>query len=406
MIKRKRKSIWAAVPLLCVLLLTGCNGDKEQEKREVRSISVETVSEAAYTDTLNLSGNVVPVETANLSFKLDGKLKEVYVREGDQVEMGQKVAELAMEDYSLQVRSAQAQVRAADAQYATAKIQVDTDAPSKIAQAKAQLVLTQKTYDRIKSLYEAQVVSQSELDEIAAKLAADLETYHQAQEGENMAVAQLEAAAAQKDQATVGEDKAVKDLTDTALNSPISGVILKKLMNGGETAAAGYPVVVIGRTDEVYIEVGVPDEQINKIKQGQKAEVSVYGIKTAFEGSVSGIGALADSNTRTFTVKIHVKNPDGVLRPGMIANVNLYTGSQKAVLIPLDSVLQRANGSVVFVYDSASGTVTRKEVTTGEICGNSIEILSGLEFGEQIVMEGQFLLYDGDAVQLAEEVKP
>lgn len=406
MIERKRIPIWAAVSVLCALLLVGCSGDKGQEKKEMRSISLATVSEAAYTDTLNLSGNVTPVETANLSFKLDGKLNEVYVREGDSVEMGQKVAELAMEDYSLQVRAAEAQVRAAEAQYASAKMEADTDAPSKIAQAKAQLVLTQKTYNRVKALYEAQAVSQSDLDEISAKLAADSETYHQALEGKNMAAAQLEAAGAQKDQAVAAADKAVRDLADTALNSPMSGVILKKLMNGGETASAGYPVVVIGRTDEVYIEVGIPDEQINKIKQGQKAEVSVYGIETAFEGSVSGIGALADSDTRTFTVKIRVKNPVGVLKPGMIANVILHTGSQKSVLIPLDSVLQRANGSVVFVYDSASGTVTRKIVTTGEIRGSSIEILSGLKFGEQIVTQGQFLLYDGDAVQLAEEVKP
>lgn len=401
-----RKSIWVAVPVLCVLLLTCCNGEKEQVKKEMRSISVATVSEAAYTDTLNLSGNVVPIETANLSFKLDGKLKEVYVREGDQVEMGQKVAELAMDDYSMQVRAAQAQVRAADAQYSAAKIQADSDAPSKVAQAKAQLELTQKTYDRVKSLYEAQVVSKSDLDEISAKLSADSETYHQALEGKDLAAAQLEAAAAQKDQSTVAADKAAKDLTDTALHSPMSGVILKKLMNGGETAAAGYPVVVVGRTDEVYIEVGITDERINEIRQGQSAEVSVYGIKTAFEGSVSEIGVLADSNTRTFTVKIKVKNPDGLLRPGMIASVMIHTGSQKAVLVPLDSVLQRADGSVVFVYNSGAKTVTRKAVTTGEIYGNSIEILSGLEFGEQIVTEGQFLLYDGDAVQLAEEVKP
>lgn len=399
-------SRWATVPVLCALLLTGCSGDKGQEKKEVRSISVATVSEAAYTDTLNLSGNVTPVETANLSFKLAGKLKDVYVREGDFVEMGQKVAELGMEDYSLQMQVAQAQFRAADAQYATAKMQVDTDAPSKIAQAKAQLVLTQKTYNRVKALYEAQAVSQSDLDEISAKLAADSETYHQALEGKNMAVAQMEAAGAQKDQAAAAADKAARDITDTALNSPMSGVILKKIMNGGETAAAGYPVVVIGRTDEVYIEVGISDEQINEIKQGQKADVSVYGIETAFEGSVAEIGALADSNTRTFTVKIRVKNPNGMLKPGMIANVLLHTGSQQAVLIPLDSVLQRADGSVVYVYDSAGGSVKRKIVTTGEIRGNSIEILTGLEFGEQIVTEGQFLLYDGDAVQLAKEDMP
>lgn len=399
-------SRWATVPVLCALLLTGCSGDKGQEKKEVRSISVATVSEAAYTDTLNLSGNVTPVETANLSFKLAGKLKDVYVREGDFVEMGQKVAELGMEDYSLQMQVAQAQFRAADAQYATAKMQVDTDAPSKIAQAKAQLVLTQKTYNRVKVLYEAQAVSQSDLDEISAKLAADSETYYQALEGKNMAVAQMEAAGAQKDQAAAAADKAARDLTDTALNSPMSGVILKKIMNGGETAAAGYPVVVIGRTDEVYIEVGISDEQINEIKQGQKADVSVYGIETAFEGSVAEIGALADSNTRTFTVKIRVKNPNGMLKPGMIANVLLHTGSQQAVLIPLDSVLQRADGSVVYVYDSAGGSVKRKIVTTGEIRGNSIEILTGLEFGEQIVTEGQFLLYDGDAVQLAKEDMP
>lgn len=415
----------------CSLVFTGCSSEVEGNKTVERSVRIQTINEEGMLNTLSLSGNVTPVETVKLSFKLAGVINEVIPEEGSFVKNGELIANLKTDDYALQKKAAEAdkysaqagvsaaesQYEAAMAEYESAKYQVETEIPSKITQAKAQLDLTQATYDRVKTLYENGISTKSQFDEISAKLTADTETYQQALDAKDIAQSKLEAslkkveaygaqisassAVVEKAQAAV--DKSANDLSDTAIYSPMNGVILKKLYSSGETVAAGYPVVAIGNINSVYVEVGVSDKYINSIKQGQSANIYVYGTNKEYTGTVEEIGSLADSTTRTFNIKIRVDNPNGEIRPGMIAKANLNISGEMVCLVPISSVIQLSSGSVIFTYDENTNTVTKKPVVTGDIIGDNIQIIEGITTGDVIVTEGQFLLKDGDTVTVQKE---
>ncbi len=410
----------------CALLFTGCKADVEENKQVERNVKIKTINEEGMLNTLSLSGNVTPIETIKLSFKLDGVINEVIPEEGSFVKNGELIASLKTDDYALQKKAAEAdkysaqagvsaaesQYEAAMAEYESAKYQVETEIPSKITQAKAQLDLTQATYDRIKTLYENGISTKSQFDEISAKLTADTETYEQALDAKGIAESKLEAslkkveaygaqisassAVVEKAQAAV--DKSVNDLSDTAIYSPMNGVVLKKLYSSGETVAAGYPVVAIGNINSVYVEVGVSDKYINSIKQGQNANIYVYGTNKEYTGTVEEIGSLADSTTRTFNVKIRVDNQNGEIRPGMVAKANLNISGESVCLVPVSSVIQLSSGSIIFTYDENTNTVSKKSVVTGDIIGDNIQIIEGISTGDVIVTEGQFLIKDGDKV--------
>lgn len=417
-----------------IILIANCSQKVKREENVTRKISIETISSKENKEILTVSGNIVPVETVKLSFKLPGVIDEVLHKDGDPIEEGEKIASLDISDYSIaqsvseadyemaisSVNASQAQYEAALSEYEAAKIQVETEIPSKTNQAKAQLDLTQATYDRVKLLYEADAASQSQMDEITAKLLADKETYRQALDAKSVAEVKLEAAkskveayeaqtvaaSAQASKADSAVQKATNDLDDTALYSPINGVILKKIMNEGEVTGSGYPVVVIGRTDEVYGEFGVPDQYINQLSTGQEAYVEVYGVNKTYKGTIAEIGSLADSTTRTFTVRVLIDNKEGVLKPGMITKVMLPSQSENVILAPIKSVIQLSSGTTVFIYDPLTGSVSQRSVTTGEIIGDRIQITEGLQVGEKLVVEGHFVLHEGDNVTLdKEEVK-
>ncbi len=426
----KYYSIQAAV--ICVslsMMLSGCNKvTQNNADTTTRYISVQSVTKSTDANVLSVSGNVTPTETVKLSFKLSGVIENIPLNEGDMVNKGDPVATLDISDYSLalnssqtdgtmasaQIAAAQAQQQAAQAKYDEAKLQIETELPSKISQAKAQLDLTQTTYNRIKALYDEGIVSKSQFDEISTKLENDRQIYQQAQDAIATAqaglksaqksidayAAQVSASESQYQKANIATQKASNDLSDTILTSPMNGVVLSKIMNSGETTSAGYPVVAIGSIDDVFIEIGVPDTKIGLVTKGVPAKVSVYGQNKIYDGIVEEISSLADSTTRTFKVKIRVHNEAHDLRPGMIANAKINLKSDKAVIIPLDSVIQKASGSIVFIYDESSQTVSSHSVVMGEIIGDKIQILDGLSTDDQLVIDGQYQLKDGDSVTL------
>ena len=436
--------------LLLMTLLAGCsNVNAEQSsKAELRTVGVETVEANGYGDVLTVSGNIVPTQTVKASFKIPGVLYNVAVSEGESVVVGQTLATLDKVDYNIQLKgaqavksTAQAQTNAAIAQrqaataqreaataqkeaaaidIETAQLQLDTEIPTKIEQAKAQYDLTKTSYDRVKELYEQGIASQSQFDEISAKLTVDQNTYQQALDAKSIAeskiksaqsqlsaaeaqismttaqidmtAAQVSASNAQVEASDAQVDAARTNLQDTVLTSPINGVVLQKVSEAGETISAGYPVVAIGDITDVWAEIGVTDDVVNKIQKEQQAEVYVYGLNQSFIGVVDEINSLADTTTRTFPVKIRIDNAEGILKPGMICRAEIAMDNVESIFVPIDSVIHFAEGSAVFLLNE-DNTVTKTTVITGEITGDNI------------VVKGQFTLHDGDTVQIEEMKK-
>ncbi len=458
--------------LIAVCLLCGCSQSVEvsQSEDNTKLVRVTQIGEENIGDTISLSGNVVPVSQAAVSFKQAGVIEQVYVKEGDSVKAGDKLAALKSSDYQLKLEAAKAQTAGANAQSATAsagvsaaqaqadaalsqvetaqaaldaaisqrdtaQLQIDTEIPSKTQQAKQQLDLTETNYDTIKQLYDNGVATKNQFDEISAKLEVDKQTYQQALDAKAVAQSKLKAAEAQikaaqstkqaaqstydaamaqvnaarsttaaaqaQTGAAAAQQKAADNsLEDTVIYSPIDGVVLKKVMNSGETVGAGTPVVVVASNDKMWIRVGVPDNYINRIKKGQKALINVYGLENTIEGSVDEIGALADTATRTFTVNIIADNRDNALKAGMICSADIVLSNDSKILVPVDSVISmpEPEGDVVYVYDEKNAAVKKVGVETGSITGDKIEITKGLSIGDKLVTEGQFVLNDGDRV--------
>ncbi|AOY77104.1 efflux RND transporter periplasmic adaptor subunit [Clostridium formicaceticum] len=382
-----------SILLICFLLLIGCTSKQEEvvEREGVKQVYTKTISGSGYTNKLTLSGNIVPTEVVKPSFKIPGVVSNILVNEGDVVRKGQVIAQMDQSDYAIKVRAAQAELEAA-------RLQIETEIPTKINQTKAQYELTRLTYDRVKALHEEGAAPQSQLDEISAKLILDENTYNQAMDAKVIAETKLQMAEAALDLANA-------NISDTTIYSPIDGVILNKIMASGETTSAGYPVVVIGQINKVWAEIGVPDEYINTLKVGQKASVYIYGIDQSVEGRIDEITFLADAKTRTFPVKILMNNPDRILKPGMITKVDIQLSNGEKTLIPLSSVMHLSAGSAVYVYSDETQTVSLRMIETGEIIKDKIEVLEGLTSDEKIVIEGQFLLRDGEQVMAEEMVE-
>lgn len=372
---------------ICLLMLTGCTAKEEEpvKMEAVKNVYIQTVQETGHTKKLTLSGTVIPSQTVNLSFKLPGVVSDVTVNEGEYIKKGQVVARMDKSDYSIKAK-------AAEAEYQAAKLQMESEIPVKTNQAKAQYDLTKASYERLKTLYENEAVAQSQMDEITAKLTVDENTYRQAMDAKAIAETKLQMAEASLDYAN-------SNVSDTVIYSPISGVVLKKLVESGEATDAGYPTVTIGQVDKVWIEIGVSDEYINALQAGQKAAVYVYGLDKSVEGIIDERTVLADTKTRTYPVKILVDNQKEELKPGMICKVDINLEDSEKTLIPLSSVLQLSTGSVVYIYSDETQTAVRREIEIGEIINDSIEVIKGLEYGEKLIVEGQSVIRDGDRVE-------
>lgn len=418
--------------LICLFMVSGCAAKDDTAAIEtIRNIKTISVGESDYVEKLTISGTVVPVETVKLSFKVSGNVNEVLVKEGDAVTQGQVIARLDKGDYDISKKAAQAQVagaassenaalagiEGAKAQLETANVQIKTEIPTKINQAKAKLDLTQTNYDRVKEMVDQGVAPKSMLDDVTAQLEVDKNTYQQALDANEVAetkrqqaLAQLEASKAQYEAygfqtqaASAALELADSNLGDTTITSPMNGIVLQKIVQSGEVTSAGYPIVTIGSIDKVWVEIGVTDETINLLQKGQRASVFVYGIDKSVEGIVDEVGSLADASTRTFPVRILVENSASLLKPGMVCKVDVSMGDSIKTLVPISSVITLSDGSAVFVYDEKTKTVSKRYVEAGEIAGDKIEVLSGLNHGEKLVVEGQYVLHDGEKVLVQKE---
>ena len=380
---KKRRLIIGILGLVMIFLLSSCSTDEvvQTEYRNVKTLLIENNDIGALE---GLSGNITPMETVKISFKIDGVIDRIFVKEGQPIKKGELIAKLKDSDYELALN-------AAKAQYDAAKMQISKDIPNVLEQAKAQLELTQITYERMKALYEHDAVAKAQFDEISAKLIVDKSTYKQAQDAYEIATAQL-------GQAKAAYDMAIKNLEATSIYSPMDGILLKKLSAEGEVQGAGYPVVAVGSVEYMWAEFGVTDEQINAFKIGEEMQVYVYGADIKVKGIVNEIGALADEKTRLFTVKLKLENKEGLLKSGMIAKSELKGKKSDKIYIPFLSVVHLSSGEMVYLYDETSHKVRACPVTTGTLIDDRIEILEGLSVGDMLVTEGQYQISDGEEV--------
>lgn len=379
--------LYKTIPLILILsiLLTGCK-TKEVIKIEdpLKPVTIVDIETKTYSKDIEMSGNVKPAQLVKIGFKVSGVIEEAYVKEGDDISAGQTLMHINPHDYELGVI-------AANAKYESLDMELRSKIDSAINQAKANLDFVNIQLERVRRLHEKGAVAKKTVEELEVALVVAENKHQEATDAKATSESQLR-------QAEAGLELAQSQLSDTVLTSPIDGTVVKQVFEAGETIAPGHPALVLGRLDTLEVEVGVPDNLIDLIKIGEEVNIFIYGIDKQIKGVISSIDTTADLETRTFGVKIDIDNAERHIKPGMIANVTINMDKVSAITVPIDSVLDNGEGSSVFIYDKETSSVIRREIKTGNVFGDRIEITEGLENGETIVVDGQYRLIDGEKV--------
>lgn len=344
---QRSKSYQFLLGIAIALSLNACKSNSDNVVEEKTTpVIVEQVNNSSVSQDISVSGNIEGNKTVKLGFMVAGKINQINVSEGQNISNGQLIATLDPSNYSIAKEIADVQVNQA------------TD-----------------EYNRLKTMYDRNSISESDYKKIDFT---------------------LQGAKAQQKLHN-------KNLSDTKLYSPFSGVLLKKAAETGEIVAAGTPVLVISDINTVKVNAYIPENQLSQIRIGQTANVQVSALDENFTGKVTEVGSAADVTTRAFTVKIEVANPKLKIRPGMIAEVTLPSTQEKSMLaIPASAILRTPEGQpYIFVADK--GQAFQRNVSVGDVYGDKIEILSGLSAGETIITGGQHKLANGSKISVTKK---
>jgi RND family efflux transporter MFP subunit len=341
--------------MLTAFATSACVRSAESATNDVGSTAVsvvaQTVTRSTRPWTTTTSGIVHANTTVDVAFEIPGKVITAGPDEGQSVRTGQPIAALDPTEYRLAVDQASALEERAT-----------------------------RDRDRNRALLASGGISPADMDHLES--------------------------GARQSVAAAGLAK--KRLADTRLTAPLSGIIARRAIEVGATVAPGQPVYTIVDLDPVRVRVGVPEADVGHITDGASASVRIPSLDTSFVGRVSLIGVAADPTTRSYTVEISVPNPARRLRAGMVAEATITTNATtSALMVPATAVLHDGsmNGApLVYVLDGARAHARR--VTIGAARGDSLEITSGLNVSERVVIAGQQRLRDGSAVTLQSNDMP
>jgi multidrug efflux pump subunit AcrA (membrane-fusion protein) len=384
-----------AIVGVAAVVLAGCSSRQPETSGPAPiPIKVARPTKVEVPASVAVSGSVVsPENPSNAAFLVSGKVIRVGPREGDPVKAGQVLAVIDPADYRMGVDVAAAQTAAARAVLEKAE---SPARPEVLEQARLAFERAQDEHRRMKQLYDAKSLAPNDYEKVRAMYEAARQQYEQARAGgqkEDRAQAR-----AMYDQAAAAERVARKRLADATLVAPTSGYVAGRQVEVGDMAAAGRPVFQIVQLDPVEVTVGVPETDIHLVRAGQQATIRIPALPgETFTGPVRVINVAADPSTRSYMVRIAVRNPRRVLRLGMIAEAQILGDQPHAVMtLPGDAIVRDAQGAAtVFVYFPNQGRVYARRVRTGTVLGTDVEIRSGLDGTEPVVVAGQHKLRDG-----------
>lgn len=342
----KIKNLSVCLLLTALLMMAGCNNKAAHEPVNVPvPVVAKQIGKTNVEQEVSASANVEGSKTVKLGFLVAGKINFIAAAEGAMVEAGQLLASLDPENYKIAKEMA-------DANFDQA----------------------QDEYNRLNMMHERKSISDSDFSKISNTLKL--------------------ARAQQRLQS--------KNLSDTKLYSPIKGVLLKKGVEVGEIIGAGLPLFAVSDVRTIRVNAAIPENDLQQIKIGANAAVHISSIDSTFTGKIVEIGSVAEPTTRSFTVKIELKNPELMIRPGMTAEVKMTTGRKMEIMaVPGEAVLRDAdNTSYVFVADQTRKQAFKRKISLGRMTGSSIEVTSGITPNEWVIVGGQHKLNDGSAITL------
>jgi RND family efflux transporter MFP subunit len=274
-------------------------------------------------------------------------LSQIYVKIGQKVSKGQNLAKID-----------------------------DGGLSNQLAQMETQAALAKTTFERQKNLWDKKIGS--EIQYLQAKT-----NY----ESQMKAVAQMKA-----------------QLAKTIVRAPFSGIIDEVITDKGQVVGPGQQLMRIVNLSDMYVSANIPESFIGKIKVGAIVDVQVKSIGKTYQGRVRQVGNYINPNNRNFSIEVAVPNKDNLLRPNQVAVLKIEDYKKpNAILVPESIVTENAAGEkILYTVDVASKEpkAVKKTITIGLTSGSNVEVKSGLNKGETIIIEGARSVQNGDQVEI------
>ncbi|MGI6031308.1 MAG: efflux RND transporter periplasmic adaptor subunit [Eubacteriales bacterium] len=413
--------------MLCILPLTACGGEVQEETQEIGiAVSLQQLQRGEMEDYIQVSSKVSAQNEVMVLPKVAGQVEKVQVQPGDAVREGQVLFVIDDTDYALALQQAQAGVGTAQAGLSSAQAQYESTVggtlQSQLLQLESAMESTQLQYDelmrnleRTRQLYEVGGASKTDVEALetqAQQLQQQLESSRQtyeltrdkiAAESAKAAAAGVGSAQAGVNQAQAAYESAANQVSNTQVKAPISGVVGSCTVTEGSMASQSSVAMTIVDMDRVKLTINVADSVINKIQVGSQVYITIDALDgQQFEGTVSTVAPAADSQTMLYPVEIYIDNAQHLIKPGMFATVRLVLETKTDVIsLPLDAVIEK-NGETYVYVAGEDGRAKKVIVTTGMENSESVEILSGLEENDRVVVSGQDYLADGTLLEIIE----
>ena len=343
----------SALGLLLILSLAGCtdNAVNNSESAAGTPVRTATVRSGPGAAPIHSRGKIAAAEELQLSFKTGGIIARVHIREGERVQAGQLLAELALDEIAAQA-----------------------------AQAAALAEKAERDLVRAESLHAAEVIS--------------LEA--------------LENARTQAEIARNSQRAARFNLQYSRIVAPRDGVVLRRFVEERELIAPGQPVLTLGADDEGYVvRAALSDRELVQVSIGDSARVRLDAYPDReWIGVIHEIAGAADPISGLFPLEVSLQNEEGVtLSSGLVAKLTIQPASASArtrVYVPVSAVVE-GDGRTANVFLIESGVARKRAVTVDFIVNEEVAVMDGLTSKDVVITEGALYLQDGDRVRVLDD---
>jgi membrane fusion protein (multidrug efflux system) len=367
MLKNKRRNIIisiAVVILIIVVLVKIKSSDVPQRRPSIPVVITGKLLNGEIVRSESLTGDILPIQQANIFTKVNGNIERIYADIGDAVKQNQVLALIDTTIYSENLKQAKASYMQALANFDNSKL----------------------LFERNQKLLEQNLIAKQDLDNARTS---------------------LDVASAQKEAAFAVYTNALTQLGYCKITAPFSGYITKRMFDPGTYVSSSSNnqssiLFILMNVEQLKSMVNIPEKDVPSLSSINSIEVIPDALPgKIFKAQLKKISGAVDLNTRTMAVEIDIDNPGKVLKPGMFATINLILEKKEnSDFLPNQVVLNDDGGDYVYLLNPDS-TVTKKYVQLGIQQDNKFEILSGLSHNDKIVFVGQDLIKDKMKVRAA-----
>ena len=395
------RKLLAASSILSITLLASCSSkskesaaraDAKAEPAAAIQVSTAPVVERSTNRGVEVVGSLEAQDEVTVSSQASGNLESISVDLGSPVSRGQVIARIDQRELKLKRDQAEAALHQAEAKLGiTRDGKIDPQKQPDVRQAVAGLERARYDLTAAKKLFDAGTISNQQYD-VYQKTVEQAEARYQASL-EN--VRNLEGIIEEKRAAL---DLTKKQLADSDIISPLSGVVKEKTASRGEYLQPGKPVVTIVQINPLRLRLEVPETFAASIAKGQVVTLKVDSFADReFKGVIKRINPSMDEKSRSLMAEAEVANPNALLRPGMFARSQIVSNAKTiALMVPEKAVVSLAGVTKIFILEGS--VAVERIVKLGARDGSLVEILEGIKPGERVITSNAEQLHDGSAV--------